>query len=61
MKRSVEKGLFVVLVAGLALGSSLTGASAFECPRLQSPAGGDIAIPDLKRFLRGAGIEVRSG
>jgi hypothetical protein len=51
MKRSVEKGLFVVLVAGLALGSSLTDASAFECPQLQSPAGGDVAIPDLTKQL----------
>lgn len=51
MKRSVEKSLFVILVAGLALGAGLTGASALECPKLQSPGGAGAASPDLTAQL----------
>ncbi|WP_296708024.1 hypothetical protein [Rhodoblastus sp.] len=51
MKRSVEKSLFVILVAGFALGAGLTGASALECPKLQSPGGAGAASPDLTAQL----------
>jgi len=51
MKRGVEKSLFVVLVAGLALGSGLTGASALECPKLQALSGSDATLPDLTQQL----------
>ena len=63
MKRGVEKSLFVVLVAGLALGTGPTGFSALECPQASGslrqrcgPSRPDPAIVVERRAAQVPGI-----